>query len=529
MSDTGVELEIAALLTIDIDAELRKLTQAQLQGAWQLPAELVRRALRAGARVVDVHIERDRITVEDDGAPVGRATLDHLATLLTPARAASDRHAALIELENAGDLELLAVVGTRVEELEIVTPAPDDVGWLLGWRRRDASAPGERVRRFAPPAPRTTRVSLRGVRAERSRARTWLQQVARFAKAQVLLDGRPIRRGFADPLLRRSLSAPLDGELAIPAEGEDARLWLLRDGLITAQLTIPDAPCFEAVVETGGLAVATTSAASLRDAITPFIPEILDQAVLHLVELGERAPLLAPTVRTRAIQLLLQAARRRIHSAVIARLPLFRGVEIDDGGERYFDLLALRQAVVEGGNDRHLLALFPDQDPRDFANVGRIFILDERERGLLHDLLDLQFRPPPRRTIAGHRLAHLGHAIRETVGNHGRELRDVLRAWVEPRHHEVNESDLDAEERRCLAVLREVADGRAITICEGSGRVRRRRDRLSLPRDNPEVRSCVAAIAHDPAWAYPALLALLAGQEYPSAARRAWSLRAGSR
>ena len=47
-------MRIDELLTIDAESELRKLAEATLEGPWQAPAELVRRALAAGARRVDV-------------------------------------------------------------------------------------------------------------------------------------------------------------------------------------------------------------------------------------------------------------------------------------------------------------------------------------------------------------------------------------------------------------------------------------------------------------------------------------------
>ena len=50
----GGSIDIGGLLTIDVASELRKLSQAQLQGPWQIPAEIVRRALRFGAAVSDM-------------------------------------------------------------------------------------------------------------------------------------------------------------------------------------------------------------------------------------------------------------------------------------------------------------------------------------------------------------------------------------------------------------------------------------------------------------------------------------------
>jgi hypothetical protein len=69
----------------------------------------------------------------------------------------------------------------------------------------------------------------------------------------------------------------------------------------------------------------------------------------------------------------------------------------------------------------------------------------------------------------------------------------------------------------------------SVAICAGAGPIRRVRGRpptmslLLLPRRNPTVAACAAAVASDPSWAYPAYLALLDrfGQP-PEALRRAF-------
>ena len=57
-SEISALIDVGGLLTIDVASELRKLSLAQLQGPWQLPSELVRRALRDGATQVEVDLAR---------------------------------------------------------------------------------------------------------------------------------------------------------------------------------------------------------------------------------------------------------------------------------------------------------------------------------------------------------------------------------------------------------------------------------------------------------------------------------------
>ena len=66
---TTHSVDLRELLRIDIEAELRKLTVAQLPGPWQLPAELVRRAIRAGASEIDVELN---VLVSIRSAPASR-------------------------------------------------------------------------------------------------------------------------------------------------------------------------------------------------------------------------------------------------------------------------------------------------------------------------------------------------------------------------------------------------------------------------------------------------------------------------
>jgi hypothetical protein len=283
-------------------------------------------------------------------------------------------------------------------------------------------------------------------------------------------------------------------------------------------MSLTDAPCFEAAIETRDFAEPGASAARLRDVITPMIPTIISAAVEHMMAIAGAGRLEA-NERARLTQLLLHAARRdRGHAKTIARLPLFRGLE-RDGRERWSDLLALRQSVQEEGGERLLDALFPDQDPAEFAPEGRVYVLDESERALLGELLELGFRQPRRRVEARRGLARL---LREGP----RLRRGELLAGLRPRGRPLTDTELEPDERHLLTMLRAQLGGCEITMCTGAGPVRRVRapDKLMLPRECERVRAAVRVVSHDSAWVYPALLALLDGREFPERARRRWSI-----
>lgn len=514
-------IDVGSLLTIDVESELRKLTQAQLQGPWQLPAELVRRALRRGATRVEVELGRNQLLVRSRGGSVPQSVLRELAALLDDKRSPQRRHRALSALERDGALSLLGVVGLAPSEVRIVSPDanPEHEAMGLSWERGGSL----QLQRFLPPAPEHAEIVVRGAKLDRARAREWLAGVARFASAEIIVDGRPLAReaggGFGDVFSLARLRGPITGTVALPRDGEVARLYLLQDGLVTTHMSVTDAPCFEAAIETSSLAEPGASAARLRDVVTPLVPQIVNRAIEHMIELSKAGGRLDPSERTRLTQLLLQAARRdRGYAKTIARLPLFRGLE-RDGRERWCDLLALRQSVHEDGGERLLDALFPDQDPSEFSPEGRVYVLDESERALLGELLELGFRSP-RRKVGGRR--GLTRWLREGPRVRPRELLLALR----PHGRVLPDAELEADERHLLAMLRAQLDSCEIVMCSGDGPARRLRnpDKLLLPRASAQVRAAVRAVGSDPAWVYPALLALLDGHEFPERARRRWSI-----
>ncbi|KIG16726.1 hypothetical protein DB30_04199 [Enhygromyxa salina] len=527
-------IDVASLLTIDVSSELRKLTQAQLQGPWQLPAELVRRALRHGAQRVEIEIGRQQLRVRSRGGGVPLATLHELSVLLDAKRSPQRRHRALSALERAGALSLLGIVGLEPASVQIISPNANEEGETIGlsWRRGEGAA----LQRFAgtsraaDPAqtdPTFAEIIVRGAKLDRARAREWLQSVARYAPAEIIIDGRSLGQanrslagGFDDAFAVIPITAPVNGTLALPRDGELTRLYLLQDGLVTTHISVTEAPCFEAAIETRELAEASASAARLRDVIQPHIPSIVSAAIDHMIKLAQGSSL--PTAdRGRLTQLLLHSARRdREHAKAIAQVPLFRGIE-RDGRERWSDLLALRQSVHEDGGERLLSALFPDQDPSEFTIDGRVYILDESQRALLGELLELGFRQPRRRVEARRGLARL---FRE--GPSLLRSRDWL-LGLRPGGRQLPDAELEPEQRSLLVQLRAQVETCEVAMCTGSGPVRRigaTPDKLLLPRDSEQVRAAVRAVARDRAWVYPALLALLDGRAFPERARRRWSI-----
>ncbi|MBX7082099.1 MAG: hypothetical protein K1X88_23025 [Nannocystaceae bacterium] len=517
-------IDVGSLLTIDVASELRKLSQAQLQGPWQIPAEFVRRALRHGAREVDVELGRHRARVSDDSRGVPAAALSWTATLLDPRCNNAERHQALTALEAAGELALLATAGLPPSQL-LLRSRSRGVLHTLSWDgQRAALASG------ADPGPDRCEIELHAAGLERRACHDWLADATRFASASVRVDGKLVPIGFAHAFAHVELQPPLRGRLGIPTEGETAHAWLLEHGMVSGHVAIPEAPCFEAAVELGSDSH-DGSAARLREALQPLVIPLVNQAMELLLRLAAQAAALPEPARARLARLLLQGARKQLRQPEVARARILRA--IDGAGEKLVDLATLQTAAHRGdGETPSLLAIYPDQRADGFA-IGDALVLvaDETERSLVAELLSVRFRAPDARESRG-RLSSLLLRARERVGEGLGQAAQRLR---HPFMGRVLEDDtLHDEERNLLEQLRAhlhedpQRSCDSISMCAGAGPIRRTRGVLLLPRRNPIVAASVRALASDPAWAYPACLALLVHHaRAPERLRRAW-LRGGA-
>ncbi len=513
-SPSDAFVDLGSLLTIDVGSELRKLSAAQLEGPWQIPAEIARRALRNGAKSVHVRTRRSGVEVVDDGAPISSEILRATAALLQPRSSNEVRHAALTTLEQLGGLALLAVAGLEHKTLHVEVETPgetlvlraDDKGSTI--TRKPGTAGGRNTVRVSSPA------------LDRKQIQHWLTSVGRFDGGRILLDGAPLASGWDDALVHGPLEAPTPGRIGIPTQGETAHVWLLEHGIVTGHLTVPDSPIFEAAIELGSEAT-DLSAARLREATMPHIPHIVAGAVRLACAFGPHAVTLSPTQRARFSRLLLGAARRRMELERVVKVPIFRVV--DGEHRRLASLLELRSAAMDGPGGAHLLpALYPSQDPGGFALGERLtLIADATERSGLAEVLGLRFRPPNPRE-RGRSVRARAKLWSESLAHLASRLRHPFGARVADR------STYTAAELGFLDAMQLQLDAgldapRLLQLCEGAGPARiggRGRDTLLLPRHNASVRAAVAAVALDPSWAYPAALALLRGHGLPSLAGR---------
>lgn len=537
-SSNSVAVDLRELLRIDIDAELRKLTVAQLQGPWQMPAELVRRAIRAGAGDVRVDLARGACTVRDDGPPLPAERFSELAAMLDSAAPAERRHRALLALEAAGGLALLALAGLGATHIEVTARGGGKLRRLT-WTAR--SARPELTEAADPNNTRGSEISVRAPELDLTRARTWLRDVARFAPGTVREGGQTINTGLQGYLASERFNLgpkgeppKLTGHLAVARHGEQARVWLLHGGVVATHLGMSSVPCFDAIVEVSALVGLSATAADLRAAMNPYLGPIADLGVGLLIQVGKRLPEIDHiSTQTRIVVLLLQAVRTRRRMAELTQvrmLPCWTPIDPQTPRTRPACWLSLAELPQpERNQPAVVLALYPEQDPEDFAlpETAPVLRLDAAERSALTELLGLRFRAPPPRAEVGGRLRS---AVRRGLRTTGQSLARLLRLGPGAP---LPEAALTDDERNLLVGLRAILRGGAgapetIHLCAGRAGpqiVGGTRGQLLVGRDHPDLRACIAAARRGPAWLYPASVALLGGHALPATAARVTWLR----
>lgn len=518
MSETP--LDPKSLLVIDVAAEVRNISEAQLEGSWQIPIELVRDALGAGASRVEVTTGRRSLLVEDDGEPLDAMTLQRLGELMDDHSPPETRHQALVALEAQGELALIALAGARPNKLLIYSE-----GLLLEYAR------GQPTRLFAVKGgPQATQIELTGLSYDRELAIERLQSACRFAPRPIRLDGEPVPTGFTDVLAAAPLSPPFAGKLAIPRTGEGATVWLLLDGVLSTTVSIPSAPCFEAAVEMRRLVPeATRAEADLRSALAERVHPLVDQAMQAMLVAAASIHDFGPADQRRIRALVAACAKRGTRVQQARAVPVIPTVQGPHGEALWLCIDDVERAA-DAAELRVLPALLPSDDlSRFLLPETPVLLLGADERGPLAELLGIGLRPPPLRPGARGALARGREVAAAGWRGLARGAQQLLRLAPLP----LADDALTASERAFLEALRRALppDGdvpASVRMCEGRGPIRRLGKGPSwlLPRANRVVLACLRAWSEEPSWIYPAALAVLDGRDMPAPeARSAWAAR----
>jgi hypothetical protein len=499
-------LDVATLLRIDVEAEVDKVLRGQMLGAWQLPAELVRLAARRAATRVEVQLSAQAVRVTWDGSAPSVDALRSLSQLLVPGAAPDQRHRALLRLEAEGDPALLLLAALKPPQLTI-----EPQGGQPGLTCRLGVARSAVTTAATPSSTIGVQLALGG-----DRARGHLLDAVRFAKLEILLNGRRIAPQGSRGMVDVELADGVAGRLWLSERDARARHFLLVDQVVAAELTTAGTPACEAWLELRPALGSTWSAASLRQIGESHIDDLSARAFALLLRLGREMAALSAVQQQRVRRQLLLVARDRHDVRTLMDLPLWRTSAQGQEQPRWRTLgeLVARQS--------RLYALYPGQRAGDFLLPdAEAVVVDADERALLTSVLGLTFvSPQPRLAQARGLRARLGAGLHGLLAG----LRSPLRGRRLP------ETAMGAEERRFVAILRERLGGHvsAVHLTTGRGQVERYgrpHPVLLLPRANPDVVLCRKALLADPAWLYPVALVLLGSSPAGIEQRPAWLQR----
>jgi hypothetical protein len=489
------------LLGIDVAAEVVTLCRSQLQGPWQVPAELVRLGVARGAARVEIDRERGGFCFRCDGILAAREELQDLAAVFDSNAGRLHRQEAISRTEEAGLSALLWAAGLPGARLDLREQTE-------GWSGRMEVRRGRfdlEINEDGAAAPSTTLSwRCRGLGARRAVA--WLRTALRFVPIPVTVCGRPVERGFADGLYRMRITDPLPGEIAVTASGETPKLWLLEHGVLSTRAVIPGYPAFSAAVEMGGRTAAGSSADELRAAVNPHLESLIDEAARMLLLLVDRLGSVEEPVRQRLTTLLLGFATLGLRRDQIMVSPI---VKVRDGTTQRMEspsALAGR-AARQGG----VIAAAESETADLRAVEGLVVRAAIEERSLLSELLEIRIENLAR----GRSPLDLGPRIRALLHRGRRGVRGLFGPPELPRNR------LTPEENQLLEAAS--AAGVELGLCDGSTMVRKRRSRILVGRERREVAAAAAAVADGDEWLYPALVAI-AGEdlEIPDEIRERW-------
>lgn len=497
---------------IDVASEIRSLCDSQLRGTWQMPAELVRCAIRSGAAQVSIANQRRGFVVSWKGGALRPTTLADLSVALDDNADPGVRQQAIADLESSGDEALLWAGGVAGARLEIDSMAN---GQNVRFLRRGGRPP--RLHQATKPSP-TDEVVVRwgSSNLDRRRAELWLHMACRFSDAKITINGRPAPRGFSGGIYRTRIEGPPPCTIGLTGRGEEPVLWLLREGIVAARAVLPGYPPFEAAVELGSVVSGPAASTDLRRAVVPFVPELCERAVGMMIEVAGRPGGLSGPFGQRLVVLLLRSARRDLRAHEIHTLPLFATLS---GDEKRLSLARLEGMAARG--EGRLFAVEPGDGGEGLLADGAATIVASPEvRSLLTELAGFRCHQPPRQRLGWRRKLADGFRAQ------GRRAVERCRGAVAPRV--VPEATLSAGERRLLALLRAALSPRSVEL-GGGGVLCRTSSGLVLPRFDPAVVAAAARVEEDPAWLYPLVLALRLGPPAFGSLQKDWRKQAGIR
>lgn len=510
MNESEHPLALGELLTIDVDAEIRKLSTCQLASEAERCVELVRLSVRLGASAVNVGVDRRAATIVASGARFAEAALGQLAILADASRPAAERHEAFVGLEATYGPGLVSLAAAPWAE---VTTDHGGGGsrWTLRTRRRSQM-------QSRPPAPAavTFRVGRSGSPGETQRA---VAAACAFAGLPIVVNDRRTSRGLhvEDCLLTtRSVVERFEVLVGLPRRGALSRtIVLLNEIVYKDRYRLSRRGFVHAAV--------VWAAGPLESGDLARVDELVRRLRYELYfELGRRYPSLPAPDQRIARELLLRRAGVGRDPAVLRGVPLFRTL-----AGRTLDL----DAVVRSAREGAVWAVDPKVRAHRFlVDPGRVLVLEGVERDFLANHLGVTPRPPPASGTDASLVrivAYLRRQRRRAAARLTNLLGRILSSRPLPRSEWT-----PVEVELIEGLMNEIGSGRftlpgfapqlsrclEVKLVERGNlplRVRRHSHHLEvrLPRRDPRVTRMLRAFGRDPTSLHAILVALFGGHD----------------
>lgn len=496
----GDAISLDALLRIDVRAEIRKLSDAQLQGSWQLGAECVRLATQCKANGIKIKTSRRSFAMAASNALLRSELLGALARVLDETLPAQKRHKALEVLESSDHPVLLVLLSRSIEHIDFTIQHAQGQHRLV-WTRGQKPA-RMRQRKAQSLCSMTLKLRIRGL--DRGALRSSLFELCRFCGVPLRVDGQPVlasaksRSSKGNPvadLAQRRVLEPFPGTLTLPHPSSGSRVWLLQNGVIRANLSLPDRPWFVATLELSSKVQADATPADLRrrfeQELTPLVNTSIE--LLRAQVANNQDPSQLPALR----HWVLEAAKIPALLPQVETLAVFE-VHVPRKAPVFCSLADLAEDLVGTLSSQRPVRPRPAMiDPQDLARRAHhdtpLIAIETRAQPLLYELLAHRYDAAPalsrprwwsirrllgalvfRRRVGGGWLSAWGRTHTRVLGLLGKK---------------VPAQSLEPAMRRALSEIQALAGPRRrVKVCKKGRRPAWLGKTLLLPLNCPELR-----------------------------------------
>ncbi len=491
------------LFGVDVNAEIRKLTERRFKSKSEYCVELVALAASFAPSRIEVELNRRYLAVRCDCTHALSNLVKRLAVVVDPSQADDERHQNLIALEEEWGLGILAAFAKQPRKVEIVFWAGDHMQKIVFMPHRPP-------RRMMAATSAHTSFVVYSKKRDIAAEKRILKERCRFAQLPISVNGKQISQGLKvdDCLIQVEITNPrLRAVIGLPLIDDVCRIHRLRHGIIGESRVRPvnSGLLFHAVVHEKDRDFAQTWGTLTRAA------ERLYQRV------GPRLAKFNDLARKRALELLFERHRSTGDERLLAGARIFKRAF-----GRPYELQEVLAASKRG--PIHAVDVDASLDRYDISDQ-LILRLDHRQRRFLEQLAEVELDTPPLRARTG----GIGVGWLTRIGE---RLQKISR-WIGQKPGEmIPETRLNPRERAFLDAVRGEIRSGAFALpdepkpfklkinpavqqklpwvrVDGSSNLRH----YQLGIDHPLVARMIRAFSLNSAYLYPALFALTAGHD----------------